>query len=60
MTSLGWGATCLGMGFIKNVNQLYACRLLIGLFEAGLIPCINAYIGMVYLRSEMSVRSAFM
>lgn len=57
---LGWGLVCLGMGFIKNAQQLYACRLLIGLFEAGLIPCINAYIGMVYLRSEMSVRSAIM
>lgn len=55
---LGWGAVCLGMGFIKNIQQLYACRLLLGLFEAGLIPCINAYIGMVYLRSEMSMRSA--
>lgn len=57
---LGWGLVCLGMGFIKNANQLYACRLLIGFFEAGLIPCINAYIGMVYLRSEMSLRSAIM
>lgn len=55
---LGWGVVCLGMGFIKNVHQLYACRLLLGLFEAGLIPCINAYIGMVYLKSEMSMRSA--
>jgi len=57
---LGWGATCLGMAFIKNASQLYACRLLIGFFEAGLIPCINAYIGMVYLSSEMSLRSAIM
>lgn len=55
---LAWGAVCLGMGFITNAPQLYACRILLGLFEAGLIPCINAYIGMVYLRSEMSMRSA--
>lgn len=55
---LAWGCVCLGMGFVKNVQQLYACRLLLGLFEAGLIPCINAYIGMVYLKSEMSMRSA--
>ncbi|KAH7325616.1 high-affinity nicotinic acid transporter [Stachybotrys elegans] len=53
-----WGAVCLGMGFVQNAGQLYACRLLLGLFEAGLIPCINSYIGMVYLRSEMSMRSA--
>ncbi|CAK7207302.1 hypothetical protein SEUCBS139899_010112 [Sporothrix eucalyptigena] len=55
---LGWGAVCLGTGFVKNVHQLYACRILLGLFEAGLIPCINAYIGMVYLKSELSMRSA--
>ncbi|SPN97345.1 related to allantoate transport protein [Cephalotrichum gorgonifer] len=60
MCMLGWGATCLGMGFIKNAPQLYACRLLLGMFEAGVIPCINAYIGMVYLQSEMSMRSAIM
>lgn len=55
---LGWGVVCLGTGFVKNAGQLYACRLLLGMFEAGLIPCINAYIGMVYLKSEMSMRSA--
>jgi len=55
---LGWGIVCLGTGFVKNAGQLYACRLLLGVFEAGLIPCINAYIGMVYLKSEMSMRSA--
>ncbi|SPN99133.1 related to high affinity nicotinic acid permease [Cephalotrichum gorgonifer] len=55
---LGWGAVCLSMAFVKNANQLYACRLLLGLFEASLIPCINTYAGMVYLRSEMSIRSA--
>jgi MFS family permease len=55
---LGWGLVCLGTGFVKNAGQLYACRLLLGMFEAGLIPCINAYIGMVYLKSEMSMRSA--
>lgn len=28
------------------------------MFEAGLIPCTNAYIGMVYLKSELTMRSA--
>ena len=57
---LGWGVVCVGMGFVKNINQLYACRLSVGFFEAGLILCINAYFDMVYLRSEMSKRSATM
>jgi MFS family permease len=44
--------------FIQNWQGLYACRLLIGLFEAGLIPCINVYIALVYNKSERGKRSA--
>ncbi|CAK7221007.1 hypothetical protein SBRCBS47491_004380 [Sporothrix bragantina] len=58
MCMFGWGAVCLGTGFVKNINQLYALRVVLGMFEAGLIPCINAYIGMVYLKSELTMRSA--
>jgi len=36
-----WGATTLGMGFINNAGSLYACRLLIGFFEAAIFPCID-------------------
>ncbi|KAK2008583.1 MFS general substrate transporter [Colletotrichum eremochloae] len=54
-----WGATSLGMSFIQNHRGLYACRLLIGFFEAGLIPCVNVYIGAVYKKSERGQRSSF-
>lgn len=37
---------------------MYACRLLIGLFEAGLIPCIDVYLGWVYKKSERGKRSS--
>ncbi|KAK7528434.1 high-affinity nicotinic acid transporter [Phyllosticta citriasiana] len=37
---------------------LYACRLLLGLFEAGLIPCINVYLGLVYNKNERGKRSS--
>ena len=53
-----WGASTLGMGFIQGYKGLYACRLLIGLFEAGLIPCINVYLGWVYNKSERGKRSS--
>jgi MFS family permease len=43
---------------IQNWKGLYACRLLIGLFEAGLIPCINVYLGWVYRKSERGKRSS--
>ncbi|KAH5138173.1 hypothetical protein HBH69_225250 [Parastagonospora nodorum] len=54
-----WGIVCIGMSFIKNHYGLYACRLLIGFFEAGLIPCVNVYIGLVYKKSERGQRSSF-
>ncbi|KGO54610.1 Major facilitator superfamily domain, general substrate transporter [Penicillium expansum] len=53
-----WGITTLGMAFIQNWQGLYACRLMTGLFEAGLIPCINVYIALVYKKSERGKRSA--
>ncbi|EXJ96508.1 hypothetical protein A1O1_01634 [Capronia coronata CBS 617.96] len=53
-----WGCATLGMAFIQNWKGLYACRLLIGCFEAGLIPCINVYLGWVYKKSERGKRSS--
>ncbi|KAK0653825.1 putative transporter C11D3.18C [Lasiodiplodia hormozganensis] len=53
-----WGLVCLATGFVQNWQGLYTCRLLIGLFEAGLIPCINVYLGMVYKKSERGKRSS--
>ncbi|KAL1648133.1 hypothetical protein SLS58_002460 [Diplodia intermedia] len=56
--SAAWGLVCLATGFVQNWQGLYTCRLLIGLFEAGLIPCINVYLGMVYKKSERGKRSS--
>lgn len=57
--ALCWGASCLAMGWMTNYKHLYAGRLLIGFFEAGLIPCINVYLGWVYKKSERGQRSSF-
>lgn len=56
--AFAWGCVTLGMGFITNWKGLYACRLLLGFFEAGLIPCIDVYIGLIYKRRERGKRSA--
>lgn len=53
-----WGIVCLCTGFVQNWQGLYACRLLIGFFEAGLIPCINVFLGMTYKKSERGKRSS--
>lgn len=53
-----WGVTTLCMAFITNWQGLYACRLLIGLFEAAIFPCIDVYIGMVYKKEERGKRAS--
>ncbi|KAK8166390.1 high-affinity nicotinic acid transporter [Phyllosticta citrichinensis] len=56
--AVAWGLICLCTGFVQNWQGLYTCRLLLGLFEAGLIPCINVYLGMVYNKNERGKRSS--
>ncbi|KAJ5494620.1 hypothetical protein N7463_010707 [Penicillium fimorum] len=51
-----WGASTLGMAFITNYKGLYVCHLLMGLFEAGLIPASEVYMALVYNRTERGRR----
>ncbi|EAW13422.1 putative phthalate transporter [Aspergillus clavatus NRRL 1] len=48
---ISWGVILVGMGFTKDWKQLAACRVLLGLLEAGYFP------GCVYLLSSWYVRS---
>lgn len=47
---IAWGAVMIGMGFTNNWAALAACRVILGLFEAGFFP------GCVYLLSTWYVR----
>ncbi|WVQ82100.1 hypothetical protein IAT38_004228 [Cryptococcus sp. DSM 104549] len=47
-----WSAVTIGSSFIKNYHQLIACRLLLGMFEASISPCISLYLTMTYKRDE--------
>jgi len=38
---IGWGAVLLGAGFITNYASLIAIRLLLGLLESALTPCVR-------------------
>lgn len=53
---LFFGITCLCTSFVQNYHSLLACRMLLGLFESGIIPVINVYLGMLYTREEMAKR----
>ncbi|KAH6650432.1 major facilitator superfamily domain-containing protein [Chaetomium tenue] len=53
-----WGASMLGMGFVRNWSGLMAARWFLGLTEAGLFPGVNYYLSCWYKRSEFGVRAA--
>ncbi|PGH09208.1 hypothetical protein AJ79_05737 [Helicocarpus griseus UAMH5409] len=53
-----WSVVTIGFGFVKNYHQALALRLLLGLFEAGLIPCLTFLISMIYTRQSQAKRVA--
>ena len=55
-----WSLTTIFTGFIKNVGGLYTTRLILGMCEAGLFPCLNLYLTMVYRREEQAKRVAYL
>ncbi|KAK5034538.1 hypothetical protein LTS07_003459 [Exophiala sideris] len=55
---VGWSASTLGMGFVKNYHQALACRLLLGLFEAGLLPCMIFIISTIWNQKQQAKRIA--
>ena len=55
---IGWSASTLGMGFVKNYHQALACRLLLGLFEAGLLPCMIFVISTIWNQKQQAKRIA--
>lgn len=52
-----WGLVCTSMGFIKSLGGLILCRLLLGLFEGGILGGVIIYLAMFYRRHQMLQRS---
>ncbi|KAG4437500.1 hypothetical protein IFR05_007010 [Cadophora sp. M221] len=55
-----WAIVTIGTAFVKSYGSLIACRLVLGLCEAGFFPCISLYITMVYNRKEQGLRFAYL
>lgn len=45
---------------MKNVGELYASRLLLGLFESGLFPCLALYLSTFYQPREQALRISYL
>ncbi|KAH8685122.1 major facilitator superfamily domain-containing protein [Ilyonectria robusta] len=56
LTTLLFGVTSLGTGFVKTIPQACGVRFLLGIFEAGMMPGIAYYLSRWYRRSELVFR----
>lgn len=55
-----WSVVLIGTGFMKNVGELYASRLLLGLFESGMFPCLALYLSTFYSPGEQALRISYL
>ena len=51
-----WGATTVGMGFVKSWKTLALCRAILGVLEAGFFPTCVYLISSWYKRYEVQRR----
>jgi MFS family permease len=54
-----WGIVLIGMGFVKDFGGLAACRVLLGLLEAGFFPSCVYLLSTWYTRYEVGKRYSF-
>jgi MFS family permease len=52
-----WGLVCMCLGFVTSFAGLIACRLLLGLFEGGILGGVIVYLAMFYRRHDMMLRN---
>ncbi|KAH6695116.1 major facilitator superfamily domain-containing protein [Plectosphaerella plurivora] len=57
--TLAWGLIATFSCFVQNFAALIACRLLLGLFEAGLFPGVILYLTMFYGKRSIALRMAY-
>lgn len=55
---VSWSIITLCTGFIHNFSQAIVVRVLLGVFEAGLVPCIVFIISTIWSRKDQAKRTA--
>ncbi|MGH2550571.1 MAG: MFS transporter, partial [Thermomicrobiales bacterium] len=53
-----WGIVIIGTGFVRNVEQLYIARFLLGIAEAGFFPGVILYLSRWYLGRDAAKAAA--
>ncbi|KPM42328.1 hypothetical protein AK830_g4225 [Neonectria ditissima] len=57
--TLAWGLTATFSAWVNSTGALIACRLLLGLCEAGFFPGVVLYLSMFYGRRSLALRIAY-
>ncbi|KAK3689645.1 DNA-repair protein rad2 [Podospora appendiculata] len=55
-----WGIIATLTGLVNNYGSLLACRLLLGVVEAGLFPGLTVYLTFFYTKNELALRVGFL
>ncbi|RVX67115.1 hypothetical protein B0A52_08358 [Exophiala mesophila] len=58
--TFSWGIISTLTGMTQNLGGLIACRILMGIFEAGLFPGLSLYLTTFYTRQELGLRYSWL
>lgn len=58
--TIAWGLVATFSAFCNTKESFIACRLLLGLFEAGLFPGFLVYLSMFYNKRSIALRVAYL
>ncbi|CAE6481186.1 unnamed protein product [Rhizoctonia solani] len=58
--TFAWGIVATLTGIVQSYGGLIACRLILGVFEAGLFPGMAVYLTFWYTRKELALRIGYL
>ncbi|KAL4962462.1 major facilitator superfamily domain-containing protein [Aspergillus stella-maris] len=57
--AIGWGGLAIITVVVKGFGGLLGCRLILGMMEAGFMPCATFYCSLFYTKKELAFRLSF-
>ncbi|KAM0250377.1 hypothetical protein ACHAQJ_008654 [Trichoderma viride] len=57
---IAWGIIATLTGLVQSYGALIACRLLLGIVEAGLFPGLSVYLTFFYTKHELALRIGYL
>jgi MFS family permease len=58
--AFSWGVIATATGLVESYGSLIACRLLLGVVEAGLFPGLTVYLTFFYTKHELALRVGYL